>query len=92
VHQWITQSANDNNIFAGSVAFDVNESVNLSTVVTHDETQANEVAYETIVAMGGVSAYIDGDEADWSKNAGAGYKVNLERSWLLCGSKLQLRL
>ena len=66
--------SNDNNIFAGSVAFDVNESVNLSTVVTHDETQANEVAYESIVAMGGVSAYIDGDEADWSKNAGAGYK------------------
>ena len=66
--------ANDNNIFAGSVAFDVNESVNLSTVVTHDETQTNEVAYESIVAMGGVSAYIDGDEADWSKNAGAGYK------------------
>ena len=66
--------SNDNNIFAGSVAFDVNESVNLSTVVTHDETQTNEVAYESILAMGGFSAYVDGDEGDWSKNTGAGYK------------------
>lgn len=66
--------SNDNNVFAGSVAFDVNESVNLSTVLTHDETLTNEVAYETIVAMGPVSAYVDGDEGDWSKNVGAGYK------------------
>lgn len=66
--------SNDNNIFAGSVAFDINESASLSTVVTHDETLANEVAYESIVSIGSLSAYVDGDEADWSKNVGAGYK------------------
>ena len=66
--------ANDNNIFAGSVAFDINESASLSTVVTHDETQTNEIAYESIVTIGSLSAYVDGDEDDMSKNVGAGYK------------------
>ena len=62
------------NIYAGSIAFDVNESVNLSTVVTHDNSLTDKVAYETIIAMNGVSAYVDGDEGDWSQNVGAGYK------------------
>ena len=66
--------ATDDNIYAGSVALALNESVNLSTVVTHDASQANEIAYESIVSLGGLSAYVDGDEADWSKNVGAGYK------------------
>jgi len=65
--------SNDNNVFAGSVGFDLNESASLSTVVTHDETLANEVAYESIVSIGSLSAYVDGDEGDWSKNVGAGY-------------------
>ena len=65
--------SNDNNVFAGSVGFDINESASLSTVVTHDETLANEVAYESIVSIGSLSAYVDGDEGDWSKNVGAGY-------------------
>ena len=43
-------------------------------MVTHDETLANEVAYESIVSIGSLSAYVDGDEGDWSKNVGAGYK------------------
>lgn len=66
--------SNDNNVFAGSVGFDLNESASLSTVVTHDETLANEVAYESILSLGSLSAYVDGDEGDWSKNVGAGYK------------------
>ena len=66
--------ATDDNIYAGSVAFALNESANLSTVVTHDASQTNEVAYESIVSIGSLSAYVDGDEADWSKNVGAGYK------------------
>jgi hypothetical protein len=65
--------SNDNNVFAGSVGFDLNESASLSTVVTHDETLANEVAYESILSLGSLSAYVDGDEGDWSKNVGAGY-------------------
>ena len=66
--------SNDNNVFAGSVGFDLNESASLSTVVTHDETLANEVAYESILSLGSLSAYVDGDDGDWSKNVGAGYK------------------
>ena len=66
--------ATDDNIYAGSVAFALNESANLSTVVTQDASLTDEVAYESIVTIGGLSAYVDGDEADWSKNAGVGYK------------------
>ena len=65
--------ATDDNIYAGSVAFALNESANLSTVVTHDASQTDEVAYESILSLGSLSAYVDGDEADWSKNVGAGY-------------------
>ena len=64
----------DDNIYAGSVAFALNEKANLSTVVTHDASLTNEVAYESIIKVGGLSAYVDGDESDWSKNVGAGYK------------------
>lgn len=64
----------DDNIYAGSIAFALNESANLSTVLTHDASLTNEVAYESIISVGGLSAYVDGDDSDWSKNVGAGYK------------------
>lgn len=66
--------ATDDNIYAGSVAFALNESASLSTVATHDASLTDEVAYESILSVGGLSAYVDGNEADWSKNVGAGYK------------------
>ena len=66
--------ATDDNIYAGSVAFALNESASLSTVATHDASLPDEVAYESILSVGGLSAYVDGNEADWSKNVGAGYK------------------
>jgi len=66
--------ASDDNIYAGSVAFALNESANVSTVVTQDASLTDEVAYESILSIGGLSAYVDGNEADWSKNVGAGYK------------------
>ena len=66
--------ASDDNIYAGAVAFALNESANVSTVVTQDASLTDEVAYESILSIGGLSAYVDGNEADWSKNVGAGYK------------------
>ncbi len=64
----------DDNIYAGTVAFDVAEGMTLSTVATHDSSLANEVAYESMIKVGSLSAYVDGDEGDWSQNVGAGYK------------------
>ena len=43
-------------------------------MITHDASLTNEVAYESIISVGGLSAYVDGDDSDWSKNVGAGYK------------------
>ena len=64
----------DDNIYAGSLAFSVNEKATLTTVVTQDASLTDEIAYESIVSIGSLSAYVDGNEADWSKNVGAGYK------------------
>ena len=62
------------NIYAGSVAFDVAEGMTVTNLVTHDSSLANEVAYESQINVGKLTAYVDGDEGDWSKNVGAGYK------------------
>ena len=64
----------DDNIYAGSLSFALNEKANLTTVVTQDASLTDEIAYESIVSIGSLSAYVDGNEADWSKNVGAGYK------------------
>jgi hypothetical protein len=64
----------DDNIYAGSLALAINDKANLTTVVTQDASLTDEVAYESMVTIGSLSAYVDGDEADWSKNVGAGYK------------------
>jgi hypothetical protein len=64
----------DKNIYAGSIGYALNESLDISSVFTHDGSLTDEIAYESKVSMNGFSAYIDGNEGDWQKNVGAGYK------------------
>ena len=62
------------NIYAVEGTVGLGAEATLTTVATHDNSLTDKVAYETIIAMNGVSAYVDGDEGDWSQNVGAGYK------------------
>jgi hypothetical protein len=64
----------DNNIFALQGQLPVG-TFDVTGVATHDDTLTNEIAYETIVAKNGFSVFVNGDESDWSKNTGAGYKA-----------------
>jgi len=47
--------------------------VAFTTVATHDESLTDKVAYESIISTKGLSLFVNGDEGDWSQNAGAGY-------------------
>lgn len=64
----------DNNIFALQGKLPVG-TFDVTGIATHDDTLTNEIAYETIVAKNGFSVFVNGDEGDWSKNTGAGYKA-----------------
>ena len=63
----------DDNIFAIEGKVDAGTHT-LTTIATHNENLANPTAAEAILSTGGLSLYINGDESDWTQNAGAGYK------------------
>jgi len=63
----------DDNIFAIEGKVDAGTHT-ITTVATHNENLANPTAAEAILSTGGLSLYINGDESDWTQNAGAGYK------------------
>jgi len=61
------------NIYAAEAGLDIAPDVSLTTVATHDNSLTDKVAYESIISTKGLSLFVNGDEGDWSQNAGAGY-------------------
>jgi len=61
------------NIYAVEGTVGLGAEATLTTVATHDNSLTDKVAYESIITTKGVSLFVNGDEGDWSQNAGAGY-------------------
>ena len=66
----------DDNIFAVEGAADLGSEAKLTAVATHNETLTNPTAAEAIISTNGFSLFVNGDESDWTQNAGAGYKAS----------------
>ena len=62
------------NIYALSSTVAVSDDISWTAIGTHDNSLTDKVAYESIITTKGVSLFVNGDEGDWSQNAGAGYK------------------
>jgi len=64
----------DDNIFAVEGVASLGSEAKLTAVATHNENLADPTAAEAIISTGGYSLFVNGDESDWTQNAGAGYK------------------